>query len=160
MDTSTAQQNQTTASPPVPAQPVSGSSPASVGTGQSGSAGGIERERSAPPKEQSTSATREIAPVSERQPVATHHIPPQQVIAQLPAVGIPVSVVPAPAAAAPPAAIPAVQLPLSDDAVIRGLHAQVASSILWLASWCIRKLKKAHILLKIVHGKVVRVNEQ
>lgn len=54
-------------------------------------------------------------------------------------------------------AMPQVVLPISDQNVITGLHAQVASAFLWLATWCVRKLKKAHITLKVVHGKIVRV---
>jgi len=58
------------------------------------------------------------------------------------------------------AAIPQVTLPISDQQVVAGLHAQVLSSLRWLAIWCIRRLKKAHIALKKIHGKIVRVREQ
>lgn len=54
-------------------------------------------------------------------------------------------------------AIPQVPLPISDQQVVVGLHAQLLSSLRWLAIWCIRKLKKAHIALKKIHGKIVRV---
>lgn len=49
-----------------------------------------------------------------------------------------------------------VQLPLSDDQIVVGLHAQIISSLRWLAEWCIRKLKKAHVHLKKMGGGVVR----
>jgi hypothetical protein len=54
-------------------------------------------------------------------------------------------------------ALPPVTLPISDQQVATGLHAQVASALLWLAVWCIKKLKKAHLTLKVIHGKIVRV---
>lgn len=50
----------------------------------------------------------------------------------------------------------AVQLPLTDDQIVVGLHAQILTSLRWLAEWCIRKLKYAHIHLKKVRGNVVR----
>lgn len=54
-------------------------------------------------------------------------------------------------------AMPQVVLPISDPQVVAGFHAQIISSLRWLATWCIRKLKKAHIILKNIHGKIVRV---
>lgn len=69
----------------------------------------------------------------------------------------------APSGAAAPAAkiaaIPAVVLPISDDKVITGLHVQILSSLHWLAVWCMKKLKKAHIMLKVIHGKIIRVKK-
>lgn len=53
-----------------------------------------------------------------------------------------------------------VTLPISDPQVVAGLHAQITSAFLWLAVWCIKKLKKAHLALKIIHGKIVRVRTQ
>lgn len=50
-----------------------------------------------------------------------------------------------------------VSIPITDSQVVAGLHAKVTSSLAWLASWCIKKLKKAHVALKIIHGKIVRV---
>lgn len=55
------------------------------------------------------------------------------------------------------AALPAVALPISDQQVVTGLHAQVLSALRWLSVWCIKKLKKAHVALKVIHGKVMRV---
>lgn len=55
------------------------------------------------------------------------------------------------------AALPQVVLPISDPTVLAGLHMQILSSLRWLAVWCVRKLKRAHIALKNIHGKVVRV---
>jgi hypothetical protein len=49
-----------------------------------------------------------------------------------------------------------VQLPLTDDEIITGLHAHMWQSVRWLAIWCVRKLKKARIAVKEVHGKLVR----
>lgn len=55
--------------------------------------------------------------------------------------------------------VPPVVLPISDDKVVAGLHARLLSSLRWLAVWCIKKLKKAHIILKIIHGKIIRVKK-
>ena len=54
-------------------------------------------------------------------------------------------------------ALPSVVLPISDQQVMAGLHAQVTSALLWMAVWCMKKLKKAHVTLKNIHGKIVRV---
>lgn len=48
------------------------------------------------------------------------------------------------------------QLPLTDDQIIVGLHAQIISSLRWLAQWCVRQLRKAHVSLKKINGKIVR----
>lgn len=50
-----------------------------------------------------------------------------------------------------------ITLPISDDQVISGLHENFKTSIRWLALWCLRQLKRAHLALKVVHGKVLRV---
>lgn len=49
-----------------------------------------------------------------------------------------------------------VKLPLTDDEIAKGLHAHIWESIRWMAVWCARKLKKAHIAIKEVHGKLIR----
>ena len=51
---------------------------------------------------------------------------------------------------------PSVKLPLSDDQIAKGLHESVASSVRWLAQWCMRRLKQMHIIAKDVGGKIVR----
>lgn len=48
-------------------------------------------------------------------------------------------------------------LPLTDDQIDKGLHSKIFSSIRWLAEWCLKELKRAHMTLKKVHGKLVRV---
>jgi len=50
-----------------------------------------------------------------------------------------------------------IKLPLSDEKVVVGLQAPITSSIRWLATLAIYLLAKAHLSLKIVHGKVIRV---
>ena len=50
-----------------------------------------------------------------------------------------------------------VTLPISDDQVISGTKTGVGSSLTWLAIWCLRQLKRAHMKLKVIHGKVMRV---
>lgn len=49
-----------------------------------------------------------------------------------------------------------VHLPLTDDEIVKGLHAHVWQSIRWLAVWCVRQLKKMHVVVKEVHGRLVR----
>lgn len=49
------------------------------------------------------------------------------------------------------------KFPISDEKVLEGLHAPVNSSLRWLAEFIVYILKKFHIQLKKVHGKVVRV---
>lgn len=50
-----------------------------------------------------------------------------------------------------------VKLPISDDKVISGQKAPVTSSLRWLSTLALYMLKMAHIQLKTIHGKVVRV---
>ena len=50
-----------------------------------------------------------------------------------------------------------VELPISDEQVMEGLHAPITSSLRWLAEYCIYLLKRAHLQLKEAHGKAVRV---
>lgn len=50
-----------------------------------------------------------------------------------------------------------VVIPLADDDVIKGLKAPFSSSLRWLAQYCVYILKKAHLHLKNIHGKITRV---
>jgi len=52
-----------------------------------------------------------------------------------------------------------VVLPLTDDQIAVGLHQSITNSVRWLATWCVRRLKQVHIVLKNVHGKLVRTKE-
>ncbi len=59
-----------------------------------------------------------------------------------------------------PANIPmpaATTVPLTDDQIAQGLTKTVRDSWLWLSQWCIRQLKKVHMSVKYVHGKIVRI---
>lgn len=49
-----------------------------------------------------------------------------------------------------------VTLPLTDDQIAQGLHQSIVSSWRWLAEWCDRQLKQAHVILKTSQGKIVR----
>ena len=53
--------------------------------------------------------------------------------------------------------LPKIVLPISDQQVVTGLHISITSALKWLSIWCIRKLQKAHIALKVIHGKIIRV---
>lgn len=50
-----------------------------------------------------------------------------------------------------------VDLPISDDVVYKGLHSKLGQSIRWLAEYCVFILKKSHLALKKVHGKIIRI---
>jgi len=48
-------------------------------------------------------------------------------------------------------------MPLSDEAIYSGRRLSIGNTIRWLSEWCIRKLKKAHLVLRNIQGKIVRV---
>jgi len=48
------------------------------------------------------------------------------------------------------------ELPLSDEKIEAGLHANIFSSLKWFAWWCIRQLQKAHFHLKKIGNRIVR----
>ncbi len=50
-----------------------------------------------------------------------------------------------------------IKLPLSDEKVIQGLQAPVSSSKRWLSEFAVYLLKRAHLSLKQIGGRVVRV---
>lgn len=50
-----------------------------------------------------------------------------------------------------------IKLPMSDEKIIAGLHQPVTASVRWLATLMEYLLKQAHLVLKVVNGKVVRV---
>ena len=53
-----------------------------------------------------------------------------------------------------------VKLPISDDRVIVGLKSPLNTSLRWLATYALYLLWQAHLQLKVVHGKVVRVMQK
>ncbi|OGK13894.1 hypothetical protein A3A93_05950 [Candidatus Roizmanbacteria bacterium RIFCSPLOWO2_01_FULL_38_12] len=48
-------------------------------------------------------------------------------------------------------------LPISDEKVVEGLHKPINTSWRWLSELAVFILGQAHIILKTIHGKVVRV---
>lgn len=50
-----------------------------------------------------------------------------------------------------------VKLPLTDEKIIVGQKAPITSSIRWLSTLALYLLARAHLALKVVKGKVVRV---
>lgn len=50
-----------------------------------------------------------------------------------------------------------VALPLTDDKVYVGLQEPINSSFRWFAELCLFLLKRAHLTLINIHGKVIRV---
>lgn len=63
---------------------------------------------------------------------------------------------------APPSSAPVatVVLPLTDDQIAQGVHQSIMTSWRWLAEWCERQLKQAHILLTSAHGKIIRTKTE
>jgi hypothetical protein len=51
-----------------------------------------------------------------------------------------------------------VAIPLSDDQIAAGLGQGITSSWRWFSEWCVRRMKQVHIVVKIVHGKLIRGN--
>lgn len=51
----------------------------------------------------------------------------------------------------------AVTLPITDDQILVGLHKNIFDAFRWLAEWSVRRLKMAHLALKKVGGKIIRV---
>ena len=50
-------------------------------------------------------------------------------------------------------------LPLSDDSIALGLKAPYSSSLRWLSEFCVYLLKRAHMHLKQIHGRIMRVED-
>ncbi|MGB9883414.1 MAG: hypothetical protein ACPLRN_02770 [Microgenomates group bacterium] len=50
-----------------------------------------------------------------------------------------------------------IKLPLSDEKIIMGLHAPITSSLRWLATLSFYLLQKAHLTIKVVGRKIIRV---
>ena len=53
-----------------------------------------------------------------------------------------------------------VKVPLSDDKILQGKKMPLDSSFRWLAEVCLYILRKAHIRLRVAHGKAVRIFEK
>lgn len=50
-----------------------------------------------------------------------------------------------------------IKLPISDDKVMMGTHAPITSAFRWLATFALYLLRRSHLTLKTIHGRVVRV---
>ncbi len=50
-----------------------------------------------------------------------------------------------------------IKLPISDEKIIKGLHEPITSSYRWLAEFAVFILTQAHLALRVVHGKIIRV---
>lgn len=50
-----------------------------------------------------------------------------------------------------------IKLPLSDEKIIVGQKAPITSGIRWLATFALYILAQAHLGLKVIHGRVIRV---
>lgn len=55
------------------------------------------------------------------------------------------------------AAEPILELPLPDEQIPAALKKPVSSGLRWIAEICLYMLRKAHLKLKMIHGKVMRV---
>jgi|DewCreStandDraft_4_1066084.scaffolds.fasta_scaffold00426_82 hypothetical protein len=58
-----------------------------------------------------------------------------------------------------PVSYQSVKLPISDKEVLVGQNASITDGLRWLAVWCVKQLKKANLVLKVVKGQVVRVKK-
>lgn len=54
---------------------------------------------------------------------------------------------------------PTVKLPLTDEEIKKGSRANIFSSLRWLTCWCLFILKRFHLCLKVIRGKVTRVRQ-
>lgn len=52
---------------------------------------------------------------------------------------------------------PTLHLPITDEKIEEGLHASILSSLRWLSEWCKFQLRRLHLALKVIHGRVMRV---
>ncbi len=50
-----------------------------------------------------------------------------------------------------------IKLPISDEKVLKGLKSPITSSLRWLATFSEYILKQAHLNLRKIHGRVVRI---
>lgn len=64
-----------------------------------------------------------------------------------------------PGASQMPVTTPAapITLPISDDKILVGTKVPLSSALKWLSFWCLKRLKVAHLILKSIHGKIIRV---
>lgn len=58
-----------------------------------------------------------------------------------------------------PMGVPTIRLPIDDNKIISGKQGNVLSSLYWLAMWCVRQLKKAHLSIKKIKGQVIRIKD-
>ncbi|NTU46901.1 hypothetical protein HGA88_04725 [Candidatus Roizmanbacteria bacterium] len=113
-------------------------------------------------QQQSTSFP-EAGPISttEQTPAVEYSVPPVnnyvEVKKEVPE--IPVEVKKAgveihPSAATPPDPL---NIPLSDEEIVKGLHKPVSSAWRWLATFALLMLKRSHYTIKVIHGHAKRV---
>lgn len=106
----------------------------------------------------------ESKPIAEIQEAAKNE-QPQQNVQDYVKVHSQVPIIPADVAAAGVAVSPAVlsaqepiiELPLPDEQIPAALKKPVSSGLRWIAEICVYMLRKAHLKLKTIHGKVTRV---
>lgn len=49
--------------------------------------------------------------------------------------------------------------PLTDDQIAQGVKKyRLTDSVFWLAEWCLKKLKQAHVKIKWAKGKLLRIS--
>lgn len=107
----------------------------------------------------------ESKPIAEIQEAAKNEQPQQPNVHDYVQIHSQVPTIPADVAAAGVQVAPAVlsaqepllELPLADDKIAPALKKPVSSGIRWIAEICVYMLWKAHMKLKTIHGKVMRV---
>lgn len=56
-----------------------------------------------------------------------------------------------------PIDLPMVKTPLVDEKILSGRKASITDNLRWFAEWCFKQLRKVHIKLKKINGRIVRV---
>ena len=52
---------------------------------------------------------------------------------------------------------PGANVPLPDETIVNNTGGSIWASLTWLAQWCLKQLKKVHVQIKKVHGRIVRI---
>ena len=107
----------------------------------------------------------ESKPIAEIKEAAKNEQPKQPTVQDYVQIHTQVPVIPADVAAAgvqvAPAVVsanePVLELPLPDDQIPVALKKPVSSGMRWIAEICLYMLRKAHLKIKTIHGKVTRV---
>ncbi|MGB4966064.1 MAG: hypothetical protein WBO77_03075 [Microgenomates group bacterium] len=110
----------------------------------------------------------ESKPIAEIQEAAKNEQPQQPNVHDYVQINSSVPTIPADVAAAGVQVAPSVvsanepllELPLPDEQIPAALKKPVSSGLRWIAEICLYMLRKAHLKIKTIHGKVMRVADK